>query len=1155
MRGSKYVFLIIALLLSSFSVVFSANVAVYTLDEQFSSNNLTVLRFKVENNSQDTIKDFELHYHVVQDTGKIAKPEIYYMPAGMVNWVFNSKTSATLVIYFPGLSLFPGEILGGESGFSIGMHNTDWSTWSKSNDPSQPNSNQFSVANNIDVIASGESVMLGKTKYKNCPVVQFVEVQSDTIALQVLQQLNSDILNLSIKSLEGDLASINLNESTADSLGQKIWRGYVPVQDTNRGEFWVECNGHKLTYFAYGWIPKASENAVNNSLWESNEAFVQANFDMGFNQGLRAKERLILNTDSLGKFVDARFIANWKFYRPWEDPGEPQIPGILYPAFGAAYEPAEDMDSLTFEWTSLDGIEWYNLLVMKDSIGGDTIVSITIEGTSIRIPIFQEAGNYVWYADPLIEVNEGEEYDFEQINPNTPMILRKAWYKRLGSYAKRTVKKATQIFTPIIYSYAYDEPLWKSIKTSIKYSLNPIGIITILAPNITLHTKKLSINKKLTYLDLSYRDQAYEFDTYDWNACKDKNHFCASKDTKVLQTEWNTEYHVNEITWDKVVFKPKKSGKISTASNRCWLTMAQALNHHYGGSIPQDQIMYHVRQNFSNYEGGGPLETMQAVNYALGMDILDQALFTIAAQAYKAGSTLPSFNGWSIFSPHVATIIQNLEQGKPIGVSQLNGSKEIQAHSMLIDGYKIQSNGNMHVHLLNTDNIGSSEWRYYCNFGYLGLDVLLELINEGFVHLVNAISGKSFDTDDIFFSYFTPPTFVSARATDTRLFTDSDGDGMIDFDEEERFGTSSISVDTDGDGIEDKQEIFDYAACQDLYNVDNLADIDGDGMDAQLDIDSDGDGFCDLQEAGYIKDNISACARFDPLRFPVDQIPLCENYNVAWLASDAIYINDRAFCTDQNGKYCPVVSFNGASTEEYGVRMGVSAKLGSIYSAKSVLMRNNALVTGFVETQAVLVKQSSTAIVLGNVKEHSNTRVQLKEYYANLLNSKPLNTDFTEKRSANVNANETKSIKSFIVAPEGLNLTVNSNGRLKLESGSFTLSSLKINNDAMIEMPETGNVELYIGKEFQWKGRFTSNNFADIAQRLKIYYVGSNSSYIETNFAAMIVAPNAKVVLGQSGKYYYGSVYAKSIVVHQNTKFTWIPYKSPSGNLAMAKTN
>ena len=32
------------------------------------------------------------------------------------------------------------------------------------------------------------------------------------------------------------------------------------------------------------------------------------------------------------------------------------------------------------------------------------------------------------------------------------------------------------------------------------------------------------------------------------------------------------------------------------------------------------------------------------------------------------------------------------------------------------------------------------------------------------------------------------------------------------------------------------------------------------------------------------------------------------------------------------------------------------------------------------------------------------------------------------------------------------------------------------------------------------------------------------------------------MVVGQSGKNFYGAIYAKSIVVHQNTKITWVPF-------------
>ena len=33
---------------------------------------------------------------------------------------------------------------------------------------------------------------------------------------------------------------------------------------------------------------------------------------------------------------------------------------------------------------------------------------------------------------------------------------------------------------------------------------------------------------------------------------------------------------------------------------------------------------------------------------------------------------------------------------------------------------------------------------------------------------------------------------------------------------------------------------------------------------------------------------------------------------------------------------------------------------------------------------------------------------------------------------------------------------------------------------------------------------------------------------------------------GQSGKQFYGAIFAKSIVVHQDTKITWVPFVADS---------
>ena len=68
---------------------------------------------------------------------------------------------------------------------------------------------------------------------------------------------------------------------------------------------------------------------------------------------------------------------------------------------------------------------------------------------------------------------------------------------------------------------------------------------------------------------------------------------------------------------------------------------------------------------------------------------------------------------------------------------------------------------------------------------------------------------------------------------------DSDGDGLVDFDERNRFGTNPANPDTDGDGVPDKADmrecVFNTAG---QYNR-RAADFDGDGVSKERDPDND----------------------------------------------------------------------------------------------------------------------------------------------------------------------------------------------------------------------------------------------------------------------------------------------------------------------------
>ncbi len=1137
-------------------------VSVYTLDEQFSQANQTVLRFRIENNSGDTLSGIELRYRVAQETSSIAEPDLYYLPGGFANWVIEDSINATLVVYFPGIILYPNDTLGGSSGFAIGLHNTDWSEWTKGDDPSQPAGNTFSIADNIEILSGGFPLLLEAGKVAGCPVVQFVEITKDSLTLQVVQQFNSDSTFVNIKNKDGIAIRANLSESVLDSLNQILWHGAMLTQDTveHRGELSVECNGNILAYFAYGWTPTGAANAVDRKLWESVDSFVEADFDMGFNRGLGDGQRLAMQRDSLGYYLDARQVANWKFCRKWEKPGENPLPLILSPVI-MQYD-KNDIDSLTLEWTSIEGITWYRLVVLEVSSVGDsvafvdTVESRITEQTMARIPV-QQPGNYIWFAEPLIEVpmdenKEGEDYYFvfgnnsissDTLSGENPPVMYAPWYKKFVSWAKGSLGTISNGIVSVASSLVVET----SLSLDISQVVSPFGIVQIFE-NLegTLTTRVNEIIKDMTWLQESYKDPyiyyapvdtSTEYTRNQFTQCFSSDMFCAMKDTRMLAEEWRKGF--SEENWNKVFPKLDYNGDVNgSVRNRCWLTMAQMLNHYYGGDIASDEILYYVRGGFGDITGGGPIETMQAVNYALGMEIWNRTELMLLVNIFKARGLLPSSVDWYVGTPSLLTIVDAINAGKVIGVSQLNGGAQ-GSHSMVLNGYRIDMDGKFYVHLLNTDNMGSDEWRYYGNLLSFNQDVIASFFANGIAALNDVLQGTSV-SHDVFFSFYIPPDNVQGRLADSTIFKDSDNDGVVDFDESERFGTDPLNLDSDGDEIGDFLEIRDFMECRPKSVYLRDSDIDGDGLTAAMDVDSDGDGYCDNQE-------MFDCERFDASRYPAGAIPGCKNADVALLAKENLLLNDRASCRSLNNSFCPIASYGSAFNGAYGVSLGVRAAIGNVYSAKSVMLRDRAMVYGNPETAGVVIRQSSTASAIGAVIENSMQTESHESAYAPNFNVVPPASDFSIHNHRNINSGEIVFSNIFGPGANNTAFMFNSNSELVFnQTGDLVAGSLEFQNGAKLHAPVGESIIFHVGDEFQWKGTIVATDMVAAARHIKIYYYGTRTIYVQADFAGTIVAPNAEVSVGQSGKQFYGAIFAKSIVVHQDTKITWVPFVDTS---------
>ncbi|MCB0114354.1 MAG: hypothetical protein KDD84_09700, partial [Caldilineaceae bacterium] len=96
--------------------------------------------------------------------------------------------------------------------------------------------------------------------------------------------------------------------------------------------------------------------------------------------------------------------------------------------------------------------------------------------------------------------------------------------------------------------------------------------------------------------------------------------------------------------------------------------------------------------------------------------------------------------------------------------------------------------------------------------------------------------------------YHVPPANVNPRQDEASLFTDADADGIVDFDEQNRFATSPNDNDTDNDCVNDKQDIRGYVFNHLGQYQKRWPDWDGDGLRKEVDRDNDNGGWLDGDE-------------------------------------------------------------------------------------------------------------------------------------------------------------------------------------------------------------------------------------------------------------------------------------------------------------------
>ncbi len=269
------------------------------------------------------------------------------------------------------------------------------------------------------------------------------------------------------------------------------------------------------------------------------------------------------------------------------------------------------------------------------------------------------------------------------------------------------------------------------------------------------------------------------------------------KDTRMLLLE--SDRPAGDHAWDKP--HPDLDKTDPADNHNCVLASLAMLNRFFGGNLSQDRIGYEVRKDRQpgpeldlNY-GGGLYLDQTAVAFQLALGVAPEK-FAIE------GSTADE--RWDF-------ITGAIDDGYPI----LSGTPR---HAFVVTGYSF-------VEAMDTRYVAINDpWSGLYSIPVEGID---------------------------FFNLWRPSAAPVARNNEPELDLDSDGDGIVDFDETNRFHTKPLEEDTDGDGVIDKEDVKESVFGTWGYSASGAIgdkaprDWDDDGLPNERDCDSDNDGIKD----------------------------------------------------------------------------------------------------------------------------------------------------------------------------------------------------------------------------------------------------------------------------------------------------------------------
>lgn len=1063
----------LAILLAS--QAFAVSVDFY--DEQQNNPSVTGVKLRINNDSGSPIRDAKLRYYFHKPSSAYAVDEHYLAGASIsVNDI--NKDLAYFELGIPSVSVgyYPNM-----DGFSISLHNENWSSWDKSKDYSYQAFSSFKKNTKV-VLLSGNDVVFGtvpdvqiapEPKTVKISGLKFsenswLELKNDgksTVVLSNFQLVDANNSAFSINgSLEsGEVLRICQNQTACGNAGKSQilsnfnWGGY--------GEAFLKQNNSVVSYVAWGEPGAHAADAVNAGVWNDLWAFFPAEKQVqSYNADYTKDVFFRLKPNKSGVKTD-----DWFSFTSNDNPDE--FVSVPLPIKTSANKPVIKQipgdNKVLFSWLPVQGVDSYRVVV-HDRNNND-IYNLSTPNTSLSLELTE--GLYSWTV---------------------------VGCDSFGGCAK-----------------CVETPRYKSCFQSYEnFFIRDSDVDTSIFKQLKIH--EIAARRDTKMLNLGYGYESYKF------------------------------------SWDRPNLDAVHYELLE--DSRCWAVAIQVMNHFYGGNLTQDEIVYKAKFVEGDsllspfFDEGNTFDDLNpaALSYPKGNigETLKWALHTDALN-YSKGS------------PSYTTVKNAIDQGKLVYV-------DIPGHAMVIYGY-----------VGDADN-----YAFYYAFGD----------NDG--HPSNSLY-----TDAKIKEYLIPEvTYGDVEMSDVRIHMDSDGDGVTDFEEVNRFGTDSLLVDTDNDGIEDKREIYNYVMSRgsdkthityNPYEKDdpiyekfdifyNKADKNKNRILAELDPDDDGDGIEDGLKGGSVVVNMD--------------VP--ENYTI--FGREYVRINDGVKCYNTHmvsDSYCNVAASDenkfSYDISYEPINIGARAHVGNV----DVRYDKGAFVNDGGESR--YPGKHSYPFLRGSSVVHENVNVYaVKRAYSEISKFIGENNDFeeaaamylqsqnpldylTKQDRASIEGNVTlqyvndwkneytyaysvpmpsiaKSQTKVVHGGESYrlkdgdtfySLRVESGATLVIEPGEmFVDSTLQIEPNSTVRFAEPGKgTVLHTNGKIIWRtynSEPASNTqyWVNVARGFKLAHHSSQKVCIEGLWAGTVYAPKAKVVMGQVSKAIYGRILGRDVDIHQYSR-------------------